>query len=197
MPPILAASSWPTNADLIADVAALYFEPVAQILDVTYGMGNWWTKWRPPILLAHDLYTLDGVDFRHLPEMTDSVEVVAFDPPYVAMGGRDTSNLPDMTARYGMLNAARTPSDLRVYIRDGLEECGRVASHLIIVKCQDYISSGRYQPATHWLLEDAGKMGLELIDRFEHITRPRPQPPGRKQVHARRNLSTLFVFEAD
>lgn len=194
---IMAAASWPTNADLIADVARLYFSEVETVLDVTYGRGAWWRKYHPPILLAHDLYNLDGVDFRNLPEAADAVEVIAFDPPYVSMGGRETSTLPDMTDRYGMLNAPRTPSDLRFYIREGLEECARVSSHLILVKCQDYISSGRYQPATHWLLEDAGKLGLEILDRFEHITRPRPQPPGRRQVHARRNLSTLFVLEVD
>lgn len=193
----MAAQSWPTNADLIADVAHLYFDPVETILDVTYGRGNWWKKYHPPVLLAHDLYTLDGVDFRELPEATDAVEVVAFDPPYVSMGGRETSTIEDFTDRYGMLLAPRTPTDLRAYIRAGLDECARVASHLIIVKCQDYISSGTYQPATHWLLEDAGKMGLSLVDRFEHITRPRPQPPGRRQVHARRNLSTLFVLGVD
>lgn len=193
----MAAQSWANNAELIADVAALYFPAVETVLDVTYGRGRWWTKYHPPVLLAHDLYVLDGVDFRDLPEAADAVEVVAFDPPYVSMGGRETSTLPDMTDRYGMLRAPRTPLDLRGYIADGLFECARVSSHLVIVKCQDYISSGRYQPATHWLLEDAGSMGLELIDRFEHITRPRPQPPGRRQVHARRNLSTLFVFEVD
>lgn len=194
---ILAATSWPTNADLIADVARLYFAEVETVLDVTYGRGAWWTKYHPKVLLAHDLYNLDGVDFRDLPEATDAVEVIAYDPPYVSMGGRETSTLPDMTDRYGMLNAPRSPLELRAYIRDGLEECARVSSHLILVKCQDYISSGRYQPATHWLLEDAGKLGLEILDRFEHITRPRPQPPGRRQVHARRNLSTLFVLEVD
>ena len=186
-----------TNAALIADVAALYFLDTDLVLDPTYGRGKWWTIYHPRTLIAHDLNTLDGVDFRDLPEATDAVDVVAFDPPYVSMGGRETSTLGDMTDRYGMLDAPRTPLDLRAYIRDGLAECARVASRLVIVKCQDYISSGRYQPATHWLLEDAGKLGLELIDRFEHITRPRPQPSGRRQVHARRNLSTLFVLEVD
>ena len=192
---ILAAGNWPTNAHLIEDVAALHFLDTDTVLDVTYGRGKWWTRYHPKHLLAHDLYTLDGVDFRDLPEADNAVDIIAFDPPYVAMGGRTTSKLPDMTDRYGMIDAPRTPLELRAYIAEGLAECARVASDLVIVKCQDYISSGMYQPATHWLLEDAQKCGLSILDRFEHVTRPRPQPPGRRQVHARRNLSTLFVLE--
>jgi hypothetical protein len=193
---ILAAGAWPTNAHLIEDVARLHFVPGAHVLDVTYGRGKWWTRYQPQYLLAHDKYTLDGVDFRDLPEACNTVDTVAFDPPYVSMGGRTTSTLGDMTDRYGMIDAPRTPADLRAYIRDGLRECARVASRIVIVKCQDYISSGTYQPATNWLFNDALGCGLVIRDRFEHVTRLRPQPPGRRQVHARRNLSTLFVFEA-
>lgn len=192
---ILAANNWATNAELIEDVAHLYIDDAALVLDVTYGRGKWWTRFHPRYLLAHDLLTLDGVDFRKLPEADETVDIVAFDPPYVSMGGRTTSTIPDMTARYGMLDAPRTPADLRAYIADGLAQCARVTRRLVIVKCQDYISSGTYQPATNWVIEDAATFGLDILDRFEHVTRPRPQPPGRRQVHARRNLSTLFVLE--
>lgn len=43
-------------------------------------------------------------------------------------------------------------------------------------------------------LHDACDAGFELVDRFEHVGRPGPQPPRDRQLHARRNHSTLFVF---
>ena len=66
---------------------------------------------------------------------------------------------------------------------------------LILVKVQDYISSGKFFPGTHYTLTQALNLGCEIVDRFERTQpHPRPQPPGRRQVHARRNLSTLFVL---
>ena len=65
---------------------------------------------------------------------------------------------------------------------------------IVLVKCQDYISSGKFWAGTHHTLTCALDVGFELIDRLEHYGAPRPQPPGRRQVHARRNLATLFVL---
>jgi hypothetical protein len=116
---------------------------------------------------------------------------------------------------------------------------------IALVKCKDYIWSGRLFAGTHHTLTHALNVGFELVDRFEHIGNPGPQPTDRKcrtcagtgytpsicshhkvtvhewnpdrncplvlnprrvcpdcsagkvprQVkHARRNLSTLFVF---
>lgn len=202
MSAVLAAGHWPTNSALIADVARLYIDPADEVLDPTWGRGKWWLDFQPDRLTSHDLFTLDGVDFRQLPEADSSVDVVAFDPPYVAMGGRETSGLVEMGDRYGMITAPRNPEELREMISAGLKECARVLKPKargyrggrLLVKCQDYISSGRLQPGTHWMIEDALAAGLDYVDRFEHVTHVRPQPPGRRQVHARRNLSTLLVF---
>lgn len=195
MRPVLASDAWPTNGHLLADVAKLYVQPADVVLDPTYGRGLWWSRFRPCTLIAHDL-ALDGVDFTALPEPAGAIDVVAFDPPYVAMGGRMTSGLPDMTARYGMIDAPRTPHELRLLIEAGMAEAFRVLRRQgrLLVKCQDYISSGCFQAATHWTHHDAEQIGFRVVDRFEHVTHVRPQPPGRRQVHARRNLSTLLVF---
>lgn len=48
---------------------------------------------------------------------------------------------------------------------------------------------------THYTLTHALELGLVLVDRFEHIGRPRPQSQ-KRQVHARRNLSTQLVLRA-
>src|SRR5688572_3505485 len=77
-----------TNGPLLAAAAQLWIGPDDLVVDVTYGKGNFWTRYRPGRLVTHDL-ALDGVDFRHLPEAPGSVDVVVFDPPYIPQGGRD------------------------------------------------------------------------------------------------------------
>jgi hypothetical protein len=79
---------------------------------------------------------------------------------------------------------------------EGLAEVARVVKPrgYILMKNQDYVSSGRVWWGTFRTAEHAASIGLELVDRFEHLAGVRPQPAGRRQVHARRNLSTLFVF---
>lgn len=194
---ILAAQAWPTNGDLIADVAALgYLRPEWRTLDPTFGRGLWWTRFRPESIVAHDL-KLDGVDFRNLPEGDASFDAVAFDPPYVSVGGRTTSGIPDFLARYGLAEAPKSPAALQMMIDAGISEIERVLrpGGVLLVKCADYISSGQLWPGTFFTADAGFRVGLRLLDRFEHVAaKPRPQPPGRRQVHARRNLSTLLVF---
>lgn len=194
--PVLAASPWHTNAHLIEDVARLgYLQAGWVTLDPTYGRGLWWARWRPDVLVAHDL-RLDRVDFRALPEADSTFDAAAFDPPYVSVGGRETTKIRDLHDRYGLGDAPPSPAGVQADIDDGLAELCRVLrpGGMALVKCQDYISSGTYQPGTHWTLTTALRLGFVLVDRLEHVAGVRPQPPGRRQVHARRNLSTLFVL---
>jgi tRNA G10 N-methylase Trm11 len=194
---VLAATAWPTNADLIADCARLgYLRDEWHTLDPTYGRGTWWRKFQPAHLTTHDL-KIDGIDFRALPEPDDHFDAVAFDPPYVSMGGRATTTLGDYQERYGADTAPLSPAGVQTLINEGLCELQRVVRPrgIVLVKCQDYVSSGKLWAGTHKTLAFALELGFEYVDRLEHIApAPRPQPPGRLQVHARRNLSTLLVL---
>ena len=104
--PILAAQSWPTNAELVRDVFALHVPDRAAVtvMDVTYGAGVWWRIVGEPDI-RHGLRTHnprhydDGVDFRALPEDDASIDVIAYDPPYVATGGRTTSTRSSCSPR--------------------------------------------------------------------------------------------------
>jgi tRNA G10 N-methylase Trm11 len=201
--PVLAATEWRSNAELIADCVRLgYLREEWATLDPTYGRGVWWNVWRPPHLVVHDI-ELDGVDFRHLPEPDATFDAVAFDPPYVCVGGRTTTTLPDFHARFGLTNAPRTPAALQEMNDAGLAEMHRVLRPrgVLLVKCKDYVWSSRIWLGTHLTLTRALGLGFELVDRFEHIGRPNPQPERSRadgkpavQKHARRNLSTLFVL---
>lgn len=197
--PILAAYAWRSNVELIADALRLHSPcPDPQILDVTFGRGNWWPRPIPASVTGHDL-ALDGVDFRNLPYPDQSWDVITYDPPYVSIGGRRSSTLQDgdYHARYGLTDAPRTPAALQQVIDDGLREVARVVRRngIVLCKCQDYVSGGRLWLGTYLTLRTGLDAGLTLLDRMEHLSiAPRPQPPGRAQRHARRNLSTLLVF---
>jgi hypothetical protein len=195
---ILAAQYWNNNSELIADCARLgYLDKDWLTLDPTYGKGNWWNEFRPNELVTHDI-AIDGVDFRRLPYPDNHFDVVAYDPPYVSVGGRQTTGIKEFYSSYGLEEAPHTPRGLQMYINMGLAEAFRVVKPkgFILVKCQDYISSGKLWIGTFYTQEYALVLGLHTEDRFEFITKSsRPQPAGRRQVHARRNVSTLFVFK--
>lgn len=218
---VLACQPWNSNAELIRDCATLgYLKQEWVTLDPTYGGGIWWKLWQPTTLVAHRRFLPDPPDAPMIPVVTDpswdfrctgyeagTFDAIAFDPPYVSKGGRATSGIKQMDKRFGQDDAPATPELLQNLINLGLIEMHRVLKKarsksgepqpgMLLVKCQDYISSGKLWPGTLYTTNFARDLGFQLIDRLEHYgTSPRPQPGGRRQVHARRNLSTLLVFK--
>lgn len=202
--PVLAACRWPSNAELIADCARLgYLRREWLTLDPTFENGVWWKRWRPDNLVTHNRAE-DGSDFRDLPYPDGHFDAIAYDPPYVSVGGRKTTTMPDFHRRFGLHDAPTTPALLQELIDQGLTEMRRLVKPqgYVLVKCQDYISSGKLWHGTYLTQAKAWALGFEVVDRLEHIGDPRPQPTlnpdgsPRRQVHARRNLSTLFVLRA-
>lgn len=185
---INAYSHWKSNAELIADVAALgYLSDEWLILDPTYGEGVFWRTWRPEGLVTHDL-KLDGVDFTQLPHLDREFEAVVFDPPYKLNGTPD----PAVDARYGVDKSAPWKSR-HALIFDGITECARVCDRYLLIKCQDQVCSGAVRWQTREFADWAEAVGFTLVDRFDKLG-GRAQPKDRRQVHARRNASTLLVL---
>lgn len=209
---VLAADSWPTNGHLIAACHELgYLRDHDAILDPTYEKGTWWKQWRPQLLTTHHR-AVDGTDFRKLDYPDATFDAIAYDPPYVCPGGRATSNIKEMHDRYGMNEGGcadpdfRTPAELQQIMDDGLSEMFRLVkpsarrsltddrpNGIVLMKCKDYVWSGQFWPGTHHTLAHALEIGFIIEDRFEHVGTPGPQSQ-KRQVHARRNLSTLFVL---
>lgn len=183
------------NAALIASVAPLYL--TGSVLDVTYGRGMWWRRFRPAELVAHDL-ALDGVDFRELPHEARAFDSVCFDPPYVPrQGPKPATKIEDAAyrARYG-LDTPRGPRELERLIFAGLAECARVARHWVLVKCCDYVNWRRLQLGHVKLILEAERLGLRLHDLLIHAA---GTGPGGSQIltikRARRAHSYLCVFQ--
>lgn len=185
------------NGPLIRAAAELWIEPTDLVVDVTYGKGNFWTEFQPARFVKHDLHTLDGVDFRALPEADDSCDVIVFDPPYIPQGGRETSGMPDFLARYGLMTVPSTNAALRVLIGAGIVEAARVLrpGGRLMVKCMDYINGSAYQAMRHFVVATALEDGLVQVDEFVHHSGLGAQPAGRRQLHSRRAHSYLCVFQ--
>lgn len=190
------------NGALLAAAAQLWIPPEAVVLDATYGNGLFWSEYRPPHLIAHDL-RLNGVDFRWLPNETGSIDVFVFDPPYTAKGGRETSSIDDMDERYGLSEAPATPELLDELIRGGMREGNRVLKPggIFIVKTMDYVSGGKYHQGRHNVVTEAHRLGMTQVDEFVHVRGTGPQPKTnldgtlRRQVHSRRTHGYLCVFQ--
>ena len=195
-----------TNADLMAYIAPLYL--TGSVLDVTYGEGKWWERYRPEWFTFHDLHKVDGVDFRALPEADSSFDTVCFDPPYVISGSASSSRLgPDFQDRYGIgthnLPAARNTAAgevaFRDFLRDGLAECVRVSRCWVLVKCMEF-SQGSHPKTdfhdipylmTKWALE----LGCVKHDQIVHATGTGPGGHNITTIkRARRAHSYLLVF---
>lgn len=205
---IFRCTAWPDNASLIADVTDLGYVKGA-VLDPTYGRGGWWKRRRPENLVARDRKSHSDWDFRTMAEFSDeSFDTVAFDPPYVATGGRKTvgAQAKDFVDRYGMEEAGKDPAAVQSDINDGLAQAYRVLrpGGYLLVKCSDYVSSGELWPGTHFTWTWACvQLPFEHADTFIHLSKAggmQPKERTRKdgkpvrQHHARSNSSTLFVF---
>ena len=199
---VWAATDWQCNGDLIADVAKLgYIRDDDCCIDLTYGKGTWWKRYRPTLLATNDIDDTTKAeyhdDFRATKWFDDNFDVVAYDPPYVSVGGRETSTIQEHHERYGMADTPRTPAELQFYINAGLKEAVRICKSggYILAKSMNYISSGKYQPGVFevWtFMED--EMGVPLVDQFILVGKPGRQSQT-TQRHARNNYSSLLIFQ--
>ena len=158
------------NADLVAAVAPLYLDR-GPVVDVTYGRGMFWRRFRPDDLVCHDI-RLDGVDFGALPEPDGYAHAVVFDPPYSPSGGRTTTTVPDYVDRYGL--EKRTPAIIAAMFRRGLGECARICAPggYVLAKCDDYVESARLHLGHVDMLAAADEVGLAVWDRVIHHAGP-------------------------
>lgn len=180
----------------MADVARLGYLD-GSVLDVTFGLGTFWSNHRPHFLTACDI-DVDksplgiSVDVEHLDRhfAERSFDVVVFDPPYKLNGTPD----PTVDARYGV-DVVESPTRRMRRISIGTQQCCAVADKRVLVKVMDQVVSGKKVWQTDAVTEAAAAMGFRKKDRLDLLVNPRPQPPNRRQVHAQQNYSTLLVLE--
>lgn len=169
---VLAAYAWTTNAAMIADVARLGYLD-GQVLDATYGDGNFWTDWKPETLITNDLHKPADLkeDYRAFSFDDSTVDAVVFDPPYRLSGRRDQGQFDQA---YGLCEY-RGNDEITADLCAGAVECFRVARKFLLIKCMDQVNGGRVRWQTDFLTEAIVRKGGRKVDRFDFLKPPRPQ----------------------
>lgn len=188
------------NAALMHECAMLgYLDGL--VLDMTYGLGAFWARWAPSSLITMDRHTagpeakgcMMKADALALPFPDACMDAVVFDPPY-KLNGTSTGVGPSaLDDRYGVGSGYVPIRARHRLLLDGTTEACRVSRGYVLVKCADQISSGRYQAQSFLVWERAIAAGATVVD---HLLVPgmREQPLGTRQLHSRRNYSSLLVF---
>ena len=185
------------NADLIAAVARLYLSKGCRVADITYGRGVFWKGVNLP---DYRFYKSDRItcpssphDFRQLPYPARSFDVVVFDPPYAHAGGSMI-----VEPRYQMASTAGGLShrDIMEMYERGMTEAARILKPggTLWVKCADEVEDSRQRRGHMEVFQIAQGLGLVDQDLFVLMQQSMPVTNGRKQQHARKNCSFLWVF---
>lgn len=195
---VMALAERKTNADLMLDCIALGYLPLdGLVADLTYGMGTFWRGIdHPEHWWLSDMDLMKSpcgmiVDFTRTGLPDDHLDAIVLDPPY-KLNGTSTASVD---ARYGVDDAA-TWQERHDLIRRGITEAARVLKPggRLLLKCQDQVCSGQVRWQTHEFTAHAETVGFRLEDALLFASY-REQPAGRRQVHARRNYSTLLVLK--
>lgn len=196
------------NSQLMSDVHQLgYLQDDQSVLDVTFGKGNFWNDFVPRRFWASDLdhqieqpgnhfpVDVQKADFTNTNWNDNQFHTLVFDPPYKYNG--TPTNTGGIDGAFGV-NDLSNPDDRDRLIRIGLNECLRLATDVIMVKCQNQVVSGRLRRqqwmVANWVTEQGLFVdGWRLADEL-FVYSYRPQPAGRKQQHAHSTTSALLIF---
>jgi hypothetical protein len=194
MTEILRAHRWGTNARMIAEAVAPLGYVEGDVFDATFGLaGGFWKDWRPSELITNDLNAPADFheDFTEFSFDDKAACTVVYDPPYKLNG---TPAMGDMDSRFGTGEGRLNREQKLAMIRDGALECYRITSRWLLVKVMDQVEGGQMRWQTVMVHNALAELGARLVDRFDFLTTPRPQPGDRRQLTARSNYSTLLVF---
>jgi hypothetical protein len=185
------------NADLIAAVARLYLPKGCRVADITYGRGVFWKKVN---LADYRFYKSDRItcpssphDFRRLPYKARFLDVVVFDPPYAHAGD---SMRVEPCYQIASTAGGLSHRDIMDGYRLGMGEATRILKPggTLWVKCADEIERSLQRRGHMEVFQLA--QGLDLVDEdlFVLMQATPPVTNGRRQQHARKNCSFLWVF---
>lgn len=175
-----------TSAEAVEGLLALVSagEPV---LDVTYGNGTFWkgsTREVVGIDVDPSRAKTISADFCSLPFADGTFPAVIYDPPFHPM-----VNSAEEVRFRGM---GRNERELRVQFEIGLQECWRVTSRHLIVKCQGFVHNHAPQWMPLWVVGVLGEPFEWLI-----VTRDHKRVSGRwvNVKSLRRNHADYMLFD--
>lgn len=195
---VLAAGLYKNNADVIDAVHRLgYLTDEQLVLDMTYGRGTFWKRYRPARLITNSLGKPTSLhsNMIRMPFAAATFDVVVCDPPYKLNGTPDK----DVDERYGVDVVTRR-DDRHILMIQAMDEACRLVKPggRVLYKCQQQVNSGRVWWQPRMMAERAEGNGLRHRDSFlllGHRAQPGDEDPNKEQDHARQNYSTLLVLD--
>jgi hypothetical protein len=163
-------------------------------LDPCYSIGRFWQGLPEP----HFRFDIEPqtddcrqADVRNLPLDNDAVRSCMFDPPFVC--GKSPVETGVIRARF---SSFKNPKEMNEFYSAALKELSRVASKLLVVKCQDTVSGGKQYLSHVYITDEATRLGWYCDDVFvlwrENVLW---SPNMENQYHARKNHVYFLVFK--
>lgn len=138
------------SAEATRRLVHLVFRDCSTALDVTHAHAGFWRDPLPPglTLTINDFNPASRadlhLDFRSTGLPDGAYDLVVFDPPHLADGGKTGI----MARRFGTV---RGITALRELIQDGAREAWRVAAIGVLVKVVDYAHQGQHRQLSRWV----------------------------------------------
>lgn len=202
---ILVKSISFSDAEIIQNILKLHGGGQSLIdVDATYSSGNFYKSGEveQPVYKYDILPLADDVvkcDCRSLPLDDCSVNIIMFDPPFLATKGKSlsASNKNNIIAkRFGVYP---TEKELHQFYVDSMVEFYRVLSKggILIFKCQDKVSSQKQYFSHVFIMNEAVKIGFYPKDLFILLAKNRLVADWqlRNQQHSRKFHCYYWVFE--
>lgn len=170
------------TAAVVAHILSVFFADAQSALDLTPGRGCFW---REDVPIAVSVSTSTH-DFRDLPYIDQSWDVVLFDPPHNADAGARSI----MGQRYGTYRQA----ELEPAVRQGVREAWRVARLGLVVKVTDQVHVSRFVRMSGWVFDELGEPFDVVHQLHRALIDPKWLEP---QLSARNNGSSYLIFRRD
>lgn len=192
-----------SQIDIIQNIIQLYIPQGKIDADVTYSKGVFYKNeniQEPQYKFDINPQTADTVqaDCRNLPLPDNSINSLMFDPPFLATSGKSLSTQENNNLILRRFGYYRNEKELHKFYQDALNEFNRVLINngILIVKCQDKISSGKQYLSHVFIINQAIEQGFYPEDIFILLAKSRIVADWqiKNQKHARKFHSYFIVF---
>ena len=192
-----------SQTDIIQNIIQLYIPQGKIDADVTYSKGVFYKNGNiqePQYKFDINPQTVDTIqaDCRNLPLPDNSIDSLMFDPPFLATSGKSLSTQENNNLILRRFGYYRNEKELHKFYQDALNEFNRVLINdgILIVKCQDKISSGKQYLSHVFIINQAIEQGFYPEDIFILLAKSRIVADWqiKNQKHARKFHSYFIVF---
>lgn len=183
-----------TSADFIADLCEITGD--VDTLDLTYGKGVFWRKFKPSSLATNDLYEVAMIQRDFLNTGFDAIyDLVVFDPPFTANGPSENPHNERYGSQRDQSGGPQNVKDVRKLLVGGIREACRISNRWVIVKTQDVVESGNLHANVVLALNTLVKCGFNIHTEIPFNSTRRPQPKGRRVTGLGSRPSVFILAE--